>query len=195
MRSLDEIRIGIALTGSFCTFKKVFDILPMLVSEGAQLFPIMSNHAYSMDTRFFSAVEARTMLEGICQRPCWSDITQVEPIGPHKLLDLLLIMPCTGNTIAKMANGIADTPVTMAAKSQMRNERPVLLGVSTNDGLGSNAANIGALLVKKHMYFVPYYQDDPRGKPCSLVFDESAVLDSILCALDKKQCQPLLRSR
>lgn len=192
---LDGVRIGIAITGSFCTFETVFDALPALTGEGAELFPIMSKHAYSMDTRFYTAEGARNHLEGICGHPCWHEITHVEPIGPKKLLDLLIIAPCTGNTLAKIANGIADTPVTMAVKSQLRNERPVLIGISTNDGLSANAESIGRLMARKHIYFVPYYQDDPMGKPSSLVLDANALLPAAVSTLKGEQIQPLLRTR
>lgn len=190
---LDGVRIGVAMTGSFCTFDKVFSALPALAAEGAQLFPIMSLHAYSFDTRFMTAEVARNRLESICGRKCWTKITDVEPIGPQKLLDLLLIAPCTGNSLAKLACGIADTPVTMAAKSQLRNARPVLIGVSTNDGLSTNAVNIAKLLNRKHMFFVPYCQDDPRSKPNSLVMDETAMFEAVEFALLGEQLQPLLR--
>ncbi len=194
-KALMGVRIGVALTGSFCTFEMVFRALGKLKETGAQLFPIMSFNAYALDTRFYTAKDACEQLEGICGRPCWHEIQQVEPIGPKKLLDLLLIAPCTGNTAAKMANGIADTPVTMAAKSQLRNERPVLIGLSTNDGLSTNAGNIGKLMARRHVFFVPYGQDDATGKPASLVFDEASLIESIELALDNRQMQPLFSLR
>lgn len=186
-------RVGVALTGSFCTFEMVFRALRELEQAGAELFPILSFHVRDTDTRFFTREQVLGELRQITGREVWQEITQVEPIGPKKLLDLLLIAPCTGNTLAKLARGIADTPVTMAAKSQLRNERPVLLGVSTNDGLAANAQSIGALQARKHIFFVPYGQDDPEKKPASLVFDEHSLLASCRDALAGKQTQPMLR--
>lgn len=191
--TFEGARVGVALTGSFCTFATVFGVLPALVERGAQLIPIMSLHARSLDTRFYAAEDAVAQLEAICGRKCLSAITDVEPIGPTKLLDILLIAPCTGNTIAKIAHGIADTAVTMAVKSQLRNERPVLIAISTNDGLSGNAPNIGKLMARKHIYFVPYRQDDPVGKPSSLVFDAPSVVSAAEEALAGRQIQPLLR--
>lgn len=191
--NFDGARIGIALTGSFCTFGTVFDALPRLTELGAKLIPIMSPHAHTLDTRFYTANQAVGILEDICGSKCLSSITDVEPIGPAKMLDLLLIAPCTGNTIAKIAHGIADTAVTMAVKSQLRNERPVLIAISTNDGLGANAQNIGKLMARKHIYFVPYRQDDPSGKPSSLVFVPETLAEACEQALSGRQLQPLLR--
>lgn len=192
--TLEGARIGVALTGSFCTFETVFDAIPQLLDLGATLIPIMSAHAHSLDTRFFTAREAVDTFEAICGRKCLSSITDVEPIGPKKMLDLLLIAPATGNTIAKIAHGIADTAVTMAVKSQLRNERPVLIAISTNDGLSANAQNIGKLMARKHIFFVPYRQDDPKGKPSSLVFEPDTLAEACAMALADRQLQPLLRA-
>lgn len=189
---LTNVKIGIAFTGSFCTFKKVFEMLPRLIEAGAELTPIMSSNAYNIDTRFYSSTEAVNILEGITGRKVLSSINDVEPIGPKKLIDLLVIAPCTGNTLAKIANGIADTAVTMAVKSHLRNERPVLIGVSTNDGLAANAQNIGKLIARKHIYFIPFEQDDPVDKPSSLIFNSSVVLEACEKALKEQQLQPLL---
>ena len=193
-KTIEGACIGVALTGSFCTFEKVFGWLPALSARGAQLFPIMSNHASTFDTRFFSAEQAISRLESICGRKCLMNVVDVEPIGPQRMLDLLLILPCTGNTIAKLAHGIADTAATMAAKSQLRNERPVLLALSTNDGLGSNAANIGMLMARKHLFFVPYGQDDPGEKPTSLLFSCEMLEKSVEYALNERQIQPILQA-
>lgn len=186
-------RVGVALTGSFCTFEATFRALRQLKLAGAELFPILSYNARDTDTRFYSKEQVREELKQITGRECWQEINQVEPIGPKKLLDLLLIAPCTGNTLAKLANGIVDTPVTLAAKSQLRNERPVLIGISTNDGLAANAKSIGVLQARKHIFFVPYGQDDPEKKPTSLVFDEHSLVEACWDALAGKQTQPLLR--
>lgn len=192
--TLEGARIGVALTGSFCTFETVFDAIPQLIDQGAALIPIMSPNARTLNTRFFTAQQAVDTLEAICGRKCLTSITDVEPIGPKKMLDLLLIAPATGNTIAKIAHGIADTAVTMAVKSQLRNERPVLIAISTNDGLSANAQNIGKLMARKHIYFVPYRQDDPAGKPSSLVFEPETLADACVNALAGRQIQPLLRA-
>lgn len=190
---LKDMRVGIALTGSFCTFHKLFEALPALREAGAILQPILSNHVYTMDTRFYRAEEVRRRMEDICENPCWHTIEQVEPIGPKKLLDLLIVAPCTGNTLGKLAGGIADTPVTMACKSQLRNARPVLLGISTNDGLAASAQNIGMLMNRKHVYFIPFYQDDPVNKPTSLLMDVEELIHAAEAAMRQEQLQPLLR--
>ena len=185
-------RVGFAMTGSFCTFARVFEAAEALAAAGAQLYPILSDNAWTLDTRFFRAEEVRRRLEDICGRPIWHTLPQVEPIGPKKLLDLLVIAPCTGNTLGKLAGGVFDTPAAMAAKSHLRNERPLLLAVSTNDGLAGAARNIGELLCRKHYYFVPFRQDDPVGKPSSLVADLGCVPDTVAAALAGRQLQPLL---
>lgn len=189
---LKGARIGIALTGSFCTLGKVFDALPTLVEAGARLTPILSFSVESLDTRFFTAQQVRRQIEQICGVPALTTIPQVEPIGPGRLLDLLIVAPCTGNTCAKLALGIADTPVTMACKSHLRNGRPLLIGLSSNDGLAGAAPNIGALLGRKHVYFVPYGQDDPVNKPTSLVLDPGQLAQAAQAALEDRQLQPLL---
>lgn len=188
-------RIGIALTGSYCTFDKTFGVMRRLSALGAELFPIMSQNAYTIDTRFHYADDAKATVERICGREIWHTIPQVEPIGPRALLDLIIVMPCTGNTIGKLAGGISDTAVVMACKSHLRNERPVLLGVSTNDGLSANAKNIGSLLGRKGYYFIPFAQDDPEGKPNSLAFCPESVEEAAVLALEKRQLQPVLCGR
>ncbi len=189
---LSGARIAIALTGSFCTLQKVFDALPALTAAGAELTPILSNAVATMDTRFFTANMVRETIESLCGRKSLITIPEVEPIGPRKMFDLVIVAPCTGNTCAKLATGIADTSVTMACKSQLRNQRPVLLGLSSNDALAVGARNIGTLMSRRHIFFVPYGQDDPAGKPASLVLDASRLKESAEAALEGRQLQPLL---
>lgn len=185
-------KIGFAITGSFCTFSKVIPEIKNLRENGADIYPIMSGIAYSTDTRFGKAEDFITEVENITQKKIWHTIPEVEPIGPKKLLDLLIIAPCTGNTISKIANGITDSPVALAAKSHMRNARPVLIAVSTNDGLGANSKNIGALLNTKNIFFVPFSQDDAYKKPTSLVADMGKITAAAQSALLGRQIQPLL---
>ncbi|MBQ4088785.1 MAG: dipicolinate synthase subunit B [Clostridia bacterium] len=186
------MRIGCAMTGSFCTFRQVFEMWRGLADAGAELVPIMSENAFATDTRFYEAETARSIFAGICGREIIHTIAQAEPIGPKKLLDLLIVAPCTGNTLAKLANGIADTAVTLAVKSHIRNERPVLIAISSNDALGRNAANIGALMAMKNFFFVPFTQDDFEGKPASIVADFEEVKPAAEGALEGRQRQPLL---
>lgn len=186
-------RIGFAMTGSFCTFSQVFPQVLRLTEAGALIQPILSFNAYDLDTRFYRAAEVREKLSSITGQPVWHTLQEVEPIGPKKLLDLLIIAPCTGNTLGKLASGIIDTPVTMAVKSHLRNSRPVLIAVSTNDGLASCARSIGTLMPMKNMYFVPYEQDDPAGKPASLVARMELIPESAACALLGIQPPPLYR--
>ncbi|MDO4740961.1 MAG: dipicolinate synthase subunit B [Eubacteriales bacterium] len=162
-------RIGFAMTGSFCTFERVLKVLPEIVRLGAEVWPILSETAYATDTRFMRAEEAIRRLTETCGRPPLHTIVQAEPIGPKKLLDLMIVAPATGNTIGKLAYGITDTCVAMACKAQWRNRRPVLLAISTNDGLSTSAEAISKLKVRADTYFLPYEQDDPEGKPDSLV--------------------------
>ncbi len=185
------MKIGFAMCGSFCTFSQVFPIMRQLQREHT-VIPIFSEAARSTDTRFGSAKEHIHTSEEICSHPAICSIVQAEPIGPKKMLDILVIAPCTGNTLAKLAHGIADGPVTMAAKSHLRNGRPVLIAVSTNDALGTAAENIGKLLARKHYYFVPFRQDDPSGKPRSMVADFSAIPQALEMALKGQQIQPVI---
>ncbi len=189
---LSGMRVGFAMTGSFCTFSQVFPAAQALAERGASLYPIMSENAWSLDTRFFTAAEARARLEAICGREIWHTLPQVEPIGPKKLLDLMVVAPCTGNTLGKLAGGVVDTPVTMAVKSHLRNGRPALLAVSTNDGLATSARAIGTLLTSKWFYFVPFRQDDAAGKPASLVARMELIPDAAEAALSGRQLQPVL---
>lgn len=184
--------MGAALCGSFCTYGKTLPMLEKLREQFGAIQPIMSGISQTCDTRFGKAEAFVEKIVSICGKPLMATIGEVEPIGPQKLLDVLLIAPATGNTIAKIAAGIADTTVTMAVKSHLRNERPVVIAVSTNDGLGANAKNIGTLLARKHIYFVPFYQDDPIGKPNSLLADMDKVVDTVRLALNETQIQPLL---
>ena len=187
------MKLGCAMTGSFCTFARAFEVWRRIKEGGAELMPIMSFNAAQTDTRFYSAPDAVHTFEEICGRPVLQTLAQVEPIGPKKLLDALAIMPCTGNTLAKLAAGIADTPVTLAAKSHLRNGRPVVIAVSTNDALGQNARNIGQLLAAKHFYFVPLRQDDCGEKPNSIVSCFEKLPDTIMAALEGRQIQPILQ--
>ena len=187
-----EMTIGFAFTGSFCTYQKVFPEIKRLVDSGYHVIPIMSETSYVTDTRFGTAEEHRNKLESITGNSVISGIKEAEPIGPKKLLDALIIAPCTGNTTAKLAHGIADGTVTLAAKSHLRNKRPILIGISTNDGLGVNAKNIGILLARKHIYFVPFRQDDHLKKENSLVANMELILPALELALNGQQIQPLL---
>lgn len=185
------MNIGFALCGSFCTYEKAFTAMKA-VSSIHTVTPIFSHSAYTMDSRFGTAKEHIARATEICGREPLHTISQAEPIGPNKLLDALIIAPCTGNTLAKLAHSIADGPVTMAAKSHLRNGRPVLIAVSTNDALAGAAENIGKLLGRKHYYFVPFGQDDPQKKPTSMVADFSKVLPALEEALAGRQYQPML---
>ena len=185
-------RIGFALCGSFCTFEPVLAAMTRLCREYEQVQPILSEAAAGIDSRFGSAADFRARIEAICRRPVWDSIPQVEPIGPKKLLDLLVIAPCTGNSLAKLAAGVADTPVTLACKAHLRNARPVVLAVSTNDGLAANARSIGVLLDRKQIYFVPFGQDNAEQKPSSLVAHMAQIPETVAAALEGRQLQPML---
>lgn len=188
---MEKRKIGIAMTGSFCTFAKVLAVVQDLAEE-FELVPIMSENSYTTDTRFGTAAGFVQRLEEITGKQVIHTIAQAEPIGPKKMLDALVVMPCTGNTLAKMACGITDTTVTMAAKSHRRNRRPVILGVSTNDALGASGTNIGKLMNDKYIYFIPMRQDDPVGKENSLVAEFSLARRAIWDALEGRQTQPVL---
>ena len=185
------MNIGFAMCGSFCTYGEVFPIIELL-SRDYRITPIFSTAAATVDSRFGTAAEHLQQAAEICGRKPLATIAEVEPIGPKKLLDALIVAPCTGNTLAKLAHSIADTPVTMAVKSHLRNGRPVILAVSTNDALGGAAENIGKLLSRKHYYFVPFRQDDAVNKPTSMVADFSRLHETLEAALQGKQLQPLL---
>lgn len=186
------IRIGFALTGSFCTFSAVLPIVELLISRGCEVTPILSEHAATLDTRFGAADMWRGRLSEATGRDAIDSIPAAEPIGPKKLFDILVVAPCTGNTLAKLAHGVTDTTVTMAVKSHLRGEKPVVLAVSTNDALSGSAANLGTLLNRKHYYFVPMRQDAPFAKPRSLVADMERIPETIGAALAGRQLQPIL---
>ena len=185
------MNIGFALCGSFCTFSKVFPVMEQLARDHT-VTPIFSQASATTDTRFGRAVDHLQTARDLCGRDPILTIPQAEPIGPKKLFDLLLIAPCTGNTLAKLSHGIADGPVTMAAKSHLRNGRPILIAVSTNDALGTAAENIGRLMARKNIYFVPFSQDDPDGKPNSMVADFKKIPQALQTALEGKQIQPMV---
>lgn len=185
--------VGFAVCGSFCTHAKAMEALEQVKARFSTVIPIVSECTAATDTRFGPAHELMREMERICDRRVISSIREAEPIGPKKLLDLLIIAPCTGNTLGKLACGITDTAVTMAAKAHLRNQRPLLIAPSTNDGLTASAPNLGALLSRKYIYFVPFGQDAPVKKPTSLVSDFSLVADAAQAALEGRQLQPLLR--
>ncbi len=185
--------VGFALCGSFCTFKKVIPQMKKLVDEGYKVIPIMSPTAYSTDTRFGKAEDFNKEIEEMCNEKIIYTISGAEPIGPKELLDVLVIAPCTGNTLGKLSNGISDTSVTLATKAHLRNQRPVIIAVSTNDALGTSARNIGTLMNSKHIYFVPMRQDDHINKPNSIVADFNYIPDTVKEVLaTNKQPQPIL---
>ena len=188
---MEKIHVGFALCGSFCMLRKTLEELPRLIGSGFDITPIMSETVYNTDTRFGTAEEFRGILAETTGKKIIHSVAQAEPIGPKKLLDLLIIAPCTGNTLGKLAGGITDTAVTMAAKAHLRNKRPLLIAVSTNDAPSASAKNIGALLNTKNVYFVPMRQDDPENKESSLVADMSMLLSASLSALEGKQLQPI----
>ena len=192
MLFLEDKTVGFAVCGSFCTHAKAMEALEQVKARFQRVVPIVSETVADTDTRFGTAHDLMREMERICDRRVISDIKAAEPIGPQKLLDLLIIAPCTGNTLGKLAAGITDTSVTMAAKAHLRNGRPLLLALSTNDGLAASAASIGALLPRKYIYFVPFGQDDFEKKPTSLVADFSQVADAAAAALEGEQLQPLL---
>jgi dipicolinic acid synthetase, B subunit len=192
MDEFKNIKIGYAICGSFCTFRKTIYEMKRLVAMGADLYPIMSHNAYSLDTRFGNAADFVREIEEICGKSVIHTIPQAEPIGPKKLLDVLVISPCTGNTLAKLAGGVTDTAVALAAKAHLRNARPLVIGVSTNDALATSAKNIGALMNSKNIYFIPMSQDDPEKKPNSVVVHFDKTCDAISFALKNKQIQPVL---
>jgi len=185
--------LGVAMSASHCNLARAMKQLEVLVAEGADVIPIISTNVRTTETRFGKPDDWITEIERITGKHPLSSIPEVEPFGPKVQLDCLVVMPCTGNTLAKLANAINDTPVCMAAKAQMRNHRPVVLAVTTNDGLGMNARNLGAMLVSRNVFFVPFGQDNPAGKPTSIDADiEGFLLPTILAALDGRQLQPLL---
>ena len=188
---MEKIKLGFALCGSFCTFSEIMNVYRSLADK-YELYPIMSENSAHTDTRFGKAENFREILEEYSGREIIDNIVAAEPMGPKKLLDALVIAPCTGNTLAKLADGIADSSVTLAAKAHLRNERPLIIAVSTNDGLGANAQNIGRLMARKHIYMVPFKQDSPFHKTRSLVADFSLIDECVRKALQGEQMQPML---
>lgn len=189
---MEPIRVGFAFCGSFCTYHQAMTALEKIHARYGDVTPIVSENSAATDSRFGPAHEYMREMERICGKRVIDSIPKAEPIGPKHLLDVLVICPCTGNTLAKLANGITDTTVTMAAKAHLRNGGPVVICLATNDGLASSARNVGTLLDKKNVYFVPFGQDDPAEKPTSLVADFSLVNDTVEAALRGEQLQPLL---
>ena len=190
--NLEGINVGFAITGSFCTFSKTITKIKELVKKGANVIPIMSFNAYNLDTKFGNANDFIKEIENITNNKIIHTIQEAEPIGPKKMTDIMCIAPASGNTMAKLTNGIIDTPVTMAVKSHLRNNRPVVVAISTNDALAGSAKNIGDLLNRKNYYFVPFRQDNPITKPRSIVFDPEYVIKTIETALDNEQIEPIL---
>lgn len=190
--SMEKLRLGLALCGSYCTYEKLFAALPALAQE-YELVPIMSDTAAETDTRFGTAAQHIRRLMEITGKHVITTVAEAEPLGPKLPMDALLIAPCTGNTLAKLANGVTDSSVTMAAKAHLRNGRPLVIAFSTNDGLSGSAENIGRLLNRKNIYFVPFGQDDPAKKPRSLQADFRLLAETVEAALRGEQLQPILR--
>lgn len=192
MIGLENIRLGFAMCGSFCTFKRVIEELEKICPKCSSVIPIMSEVSYSTDTRFGKAEDFIEKIKNLTNNEIIKSVKEAEPIGPKGLLDVLVIAPCTGNTLAKLAQGIADSSVTMAAKAHLRNQKPLIIAVSTNDGLGTAAKNIGHLMNCKNVYLVPFGQDDCNNKPNSLVADMTKIEETVKMALEGKQLQPVL---
>lgn len=191
--NLEGKNIGFAFTGSFCTFRKTIDEMKKISKiKDVTIFPIMSFNSFNLDTKFGKAVDFEKEIEEITNNKIIHTIVDAEPIGPKKMFDILVVAPCSGNTIAKLANDIINTPVTMAVKSHLRNNRPVVIAISTNNGLSGAAENIGKLLNRKNYYFVPFRQDNPITKPHSIVFDPTYIRKTLEFALDNEQIQPIL---
>lgn len=188
----NKLRVGFAITGSYCTLHKAINMLKALVDADYDVTPILSEAVANVDTRFYKAADLIADITEITGKAPLCKITETEPIGPKKLLDILVVAPATGNTLAKITYGITDTSVTMAVKAHLRNAAPVVIGVSTNDGLGNNAKNIGYLLNTKRIYFIPFGEDDCANKPTSLIADFDKLIPTIEHALIGKQLQPLL---
>lgn len=189
---LAGLKVGVAFTGSFCTFTEAIEAMKTLKEEGAELYPILSFQTQNIDSRFGTAESFRKSIEEVCGRRAMDSVETAEPIGPKGFLDLLIIMPCTGNTIAKLACAITDSPVLMAAKAHLRNEKPLLLSISTNDALSMNFKNIGLLMNVKHIYFVPFGQDAPEKKHNSMIAHLDRLIPAAEAALDGRQLQPVI---
>lgn len=189
---LKDKNIGFALTGSHCTLDETIPVLEDLVDSGANIYPILSEPVLTEDTKFGPAMKWINRIKEITEQPIIDSIVEAEPIGPDKMFDLLIIAPCTGNTLSKIANGIIDETVVMAAKAQLRNQRPVLISIATNDGLGLNARNLSTLLNTENIYFVPFGQDNPEDKPNSIISRLDLLKKAAELALEKEQIQPVL---
>ena len=190
--TLNGAKVGFAMTGSFCTFATALTCLEEIIACGAEVTSIISAAADTLNTRFMTADALKCSLETLTQRPIIRTIEAAEPIGPRRMFDIMIVLPATGNTLAKIVMGITDTSVTMAVKSHVRNARPVVLGISSNDALGNNAKNIGSLLNTRNIFFVPFLQDDPEHKPRSLIFRRDRVIPALEAALEHQQVQPIL---
>jgi len=190
--TMEKVRVGFAFCGSFCTYDRAMEALEQVAAKYGDVTPIVSERSAQTDTRYGNAHDFMREMERICDKRVISTLTGAEPIGPQKLLDVLVIAPCTGNTLTKLALGMTDGPVTMAAKAQLRNGRPVVVAVSTNDGLSASARNIAELLCRKNYFFVPFRQDDPDNKPTSLMADMKLIPAAVEAALGGRQLQPLL---
>lgn len=189
---LKDLKVGLGITGSFCNFSKIKPEIDMLKNNGVkEILPIASYSTLNETNRFSNPEYIKELLTKETGKGIVDTISKAEPIGPENLVDLIVIAPCTGNTLAKLNLGITDTPVLMAVKGHIRNNKPVVIGVSTNDGLGANGENLMNLLNTKNIYFIPFEQDNPKSKPKSLVYDYTKLIDTIECALEKKQIQPL----
>lgn len=185
-------KVGFVLTGSFCTFSHTIPKMTEIIKRGGEVIPIMSYNAYSLDSKFGKAKEFIDKIEDITKHKIINSIIDAEPIGPKKMTDIMIIAPCSGNTLAKLANGITDTPAVMAAKSHLRNNNPLVIAISTNDALSGSAENIGKLLNRNNYYFVPFKQDNPITKPRSIVFDPEYIIKTLEYALDREQIQPII---
>lgn len=191
---LNKLNIGVAFTGSFCTFDKIFIELENLIKEGSNVYTIFSYAAQNIDCRFGKSEEFISKAESITLTKPILTLEEAEPLGPQNMLDILIIAPCTGNTLAKLVNGITDTPALMAAKGHIRNNKPLVISLSTNDALGFNFKNIGTMLNSKNVYFVPFGQDNYSGKPNSMVAHTNLIIPTLEQALDGKQIQPVIKS-
>ena len=193
--NLKNIKVGLGITGSFCNFSETKNVIRSLKEAGCEVYPIVSFMTKNLDTRFYKKADFIAMLEKESKNKVIDTIQKAEPVGPKNLVDIILICPCTGNSLAKLANAITDTPVLMAVKGHIRNNKPVVIGVSTNDGLGASFQNIAKLLNTKNMYFVPFRQDDYKAKPKSLVLDYTYIIETVELALQGKQIQPVLSKK
>lgn len=190
---MENLNVGFALCGSFCTIAQSVEQMSKLKEKNINIIPIMSPIVYQSSTRFYNNEKLKEDVEKICNNKIIHDIVEAEPIGPKNLLDLLIVSPCTGNTLGKIANGITDTSVTMAVKAHLRNNKPVIIALATNDALGASAKNIGILLNTKNIYFVPFGQDDPFSKNNSLISDFSLIYETMISAINDKQLQPIIK--